>query len=223
MGVLVNADGFDAMRKAMVESQLRPSGVNDPRVIAAMAVVPREAFLPRERRLLAYNDRPLGLGDGREMNSPTVTGRLLTELQLASDDRVLLIGAGGGYAAALLSLLAAEVVALEVDSRLASLARDGLAAAGYDGPDIVEGLLAEGYSAGAPYDAILVDGAVERVPDALVDQLVDGGRLAAVLLENGVGRLIIGRKAGTGFGFTAFEDGDAPHLPGFATAKTFAF
>jgi protein-L-isoaspartate(D-aspartate) O-methyltransferase len=209
---------FEAMRRAMVESQLRTTGVNDPRVIAAMAAVPRERFVPEARRALAYMDRPVALGGGRELNLPEATGRLLTAAQVARRDRVLLVGAATGYTAALLRELAGHVVALEEDARLAAVARGLL-----QGVELVEGPLHLGWSAGAPYDLVFVDGRIEHVPDALVDQLAEGGRLAAAVHEKGATRLGLGRKAGVGFGMDLFADCEASPLPGFAKPKTFVF
>lgn len=213
---------YDEMRRLMVASQLRPSGVNDVRVIAAMARVPRERFVPPERAGVAYSDRPVPLIAGREMNPPTITGRLLTELQLTGDERVLLIGAATGYAAALLAQLAGETVAVEENAELAAAAREGLGDAAA-AVRLVESRLAAGHAEGAPYDAILIDGVVERIPNTLIAQLADGGRLAAGLIEGGVCRLVIGRKSGGGFGVSSFGEGDAVALPGFARAPAFSF
>lgn len=212
--------GFGLARKAMVESQLRPSGVNDPRVVAAMATVPREAFVPTDRVSSAYSDRPIPLGGGREMNPPVITARLLTELRIQPSDRVLLIGLASGYTAALLTRLVADLVAVEENARLFALANAEL---GETGATLVEAPLAGGHEAGAPYDIILVDGAVQEIPDTLIAQLADGGRLATGLVVGGVGRLVVGRKAGSGFGVAAFEDGEAVRLPGFGKAMAFTF
>lgn len=212
---------FEAMRRAMVESQLRTTGVNDPRVVAAMAAVPRERFVPEDRRALAYMDRPVTLGGGRELNLPEATGRLLTAAQLTAHDRVLLVGAATGYAAALLDRLAGSVVALESDPALVAVARDALADAGK--VELVEGPLAEGWPAGAPYDVIFIDGLIERIPDTLVTQLADNGRLACALLDRGMSRLALGRRSGDSFGVDLFADCEAVALPGFAQPKTFTF
>lgn len=211
---------FEAMRRAMVESQLRTTGVNDPRVVAAMAAVPREAFVPAERRALAYMDRPVALGAGRELNLPEATGLLLTAAAVTPRDRVLLIGAATGYTAALLGRLAGNVVALEESAALAATARQALAGSPID---LVEGPLAQGWSDGAPYDLIVVDGLIEQVPDALIDQLADGGRLACAVLDRGASRLAIGRKSPGGFGLDLFADCAATPLPGFARPKSFVF
>lgn len=216
---------FDGARRIMVASQLRPSGVDDVRVIAAMALVPREAFVPASRAGVCYSDRPVPLTATREMNPPVITGRLLTELRLQPSDRVLLIGAAGGYAAALLSRLVYETVAVEEDAELAAGARRALS--GLDNVTLVEGRLASGHADAAPYDVVLIDGAVGRVPNTIVAQLADGGRLAAGLIDGDVRglvtRLVTGRKVGAGFGTFAFADGDAVRLPGFARAPAFQF
>lgn len=211
---------FDMMRRAMVESQLRTTGVNDPRVVAAMAAVPRERFVPDDRRTLAYMDRPVALGHGRELNLPEATGLLLTAAAPTRQDKVLLVGAATGYTAALLVELAGHVVALEQQAELVSTARDALAGSKVE---VAEGPLAQGWSAGAPYDVIIVDGAVEHVPDALLAQLKEGGRLALAIHDKGATRLALGRKSGGGFGLDMFADCEAAALPGFARPKSFVF
>lgn len=211
---------FDAMRRAMVESQLRPTGVSDPRVVAAMAMVPRERFVPADRRALAYMDRPVALGGGRELNLPEATGRLLTAAAIQPSDRTLVVGAATGYTAAVVAEISLQVIALEEDKGLIQVARHALAGSGVE---LVEGPLSEGWAAGAPYDLIVIDGRVERVPDALVDQLLDGGRLVCATSEKGATRLALGRKSGGGFGLDLFADCEAVTLPGFAKPKTFVF
>jgi protein-L-isoaspartate(D-aspartate) O-methyltransferase len=147
-------------------------------------------------------------------------GRLLTEAAPKPGERVLVVAAATGYAAAVMARLAGPVTALEEEGALAAEARANLAGTGVG---LVEGPLASGWADGAPYDLILIDGAVEGVPEALVGQLADGGRLATGLLENGVTRLAIGRRAGEGFGMAAFADAAAAILPGFAKPRAFKF
>jgi protein-L-isoaspartate(D-aspartate) O-methyltransferase len=212
---------FEAMRRAMVESQLRTTGVNDPRVVAAMGAVPRERFVPGERASTAYAELLLPLGNDRALNPPLALGRLLTEVQPQADEKVLLIGAATGYAAAVLAKLAGSVVALEEDKDLLATAKAALA--GVDNVTLVAGPLAKGHKARAPYDVILFDGAVEIVPDAIVDQLVDGGRLATAIVDQGVTRLATGRRVGAAFGLVPFADVAAAILPGFAKPRTFSF
>ncbi|QNQ11410.1 protein-L-isoaspartate O-methyltransferase family protein [Sphingomonas alpina] len=217
----IDSDRFTAMRHAMVASQLRTNAVSDPRVVAAMARVPREAFLPAEAQALAYRDTALPLGQGRFQNVPIATGRLLTEAYLLPADKVLLIGAAGGYTAAVLAELVTSVVAVESDAALAALAREALV--GTAGVTLVEGPLETGHAAGAPYDVLMVDGAVEQLPDSLVAQLRDGGRVVAGIADRGVTRLTSGRKSEGGFALLDFADIDCVPLPGFARAKTFTF
>jgi protein-L-isoaspartate(D-aspartate) O-methyltransferase len=218
---VVTEQNFDAMRQAMVASQLRTSAVNDARVIAAMAAVPRERFVPADRRAVAYIDRTVPLGDGRVMNTPLSTGLLLTQAGVRPDDKVLLVGAATGYTAALLARLAGSVVALESDPALAATARETLK--DVPGISLVDGPLADGVADRAPYDLILIDGVVETVPPALIDQLADNGRLATGLIEGSVMRLAIGRRAGAGFGLNAFADADSAILPGFEKPRAFSF
>lgn len=212
---------FQAMRRAMVESQLRPSGVNDPQVVAAMATTPREWFVPPARATLAYTDRPVPLGGARFLNPPLITGRLITEAEVAPGDRVLVVGAATGYAAALLAEMGASVVALESDASLVEQARAALAGRPIE---IVEDALAAGHPGGAPYDIILIDGAVEEMADALVEQLAPNGRIACARADDGVTRMAIGRKGtGGGFALQSFADAEAVVLPGFERERGFVF
>ena len=217
----VEAGRFAAMRHAMVASQLRTNAVNDPRVIEAMARTPREDFLPAEHRAIAYRDTLLPLGEGRHHNSPLAIGRLLTEAAIVPQDRVLLIGAAGGYAAALLAGLAGSVVALEEDESLLAVARPALG--GLANVEVATGALNQGWAAGAPYDLILIDGAVEQVPDAIVEQLRPGGRLVTGIVDRGVTRLALGRRSEGGFGLADFQDIECAVLPGFVRLRTFQF
>ena len=215
------ANRFEAMRHAMVASQLRTNAVNDPRVVEAMARVAREDFLPEAHRAIAYRDTLLPLAGGRRHNSPLVIGRLLTAAEIRPTDKVLLIGAAGGYAAALLASLARTVVAVEEEPSLAALARTALAA--YANIEPVEAPLAAGYPAEAPYDLLVVDGAVEELPVALVEQLAPGGRAVAGVVDRGVTRLAMGRRTEGGFGLTDFADIECAVLPGFERLRTFQF
>lgn len=223
MTILTSTDAmsFDTMRHAMVASQLRPNAVTDQRVVAAMATVRREDFLPAALRGLAYRDTSIALGGGRAVNMPLATARLLNEAELLATDRVLLIGAACGYTAAVLATFVASVVAVESDATLAATARGALAA--HDNVELIEGPLDQGHAAGAPYDVLIVDGAIESVPDVLVNQIKPGGRIAAGIVERGVTRLATGRKSDGGFGLKAFIDSDCVVLPGFAAPKSFRF
>ena len=211
---------FEQMRRAMVASQLRTTGVNDPRVVSAMGAVPRERFVPDDRVPVAYADALVPLTAERELNSPMALGRLLTEARLLGHEHALVIGAATGYAAAVVARLAKSVVALEEEPELIAFARNAL-----DGTqvELVEGPLNQGWAARAPYDFVLIDGAVEFVPQAIIDQVADGGQLAAALLDQGVPRLSVGRVIGGAFGAVAYSDAAAPVLPGFLKPRGFSF
>ena len=207
---------YAAARAAMVESQLRPQGVTDARVVLAMGGIEREAFLPPEMQPLAYVDRAVAIGDGRFMSPPAVLGQLLTQMMPEPGQRALVVGAGTGYSAAVLDRIGLNVTALECSAELARQVRKhGLA--------VVEGPLEAGHRKGAPYDQILIDGAVEFIPDAIIDQLADGARLGAVMVDRGITRLIVGRKSGGAFGYLSVGDAGVPVLPGFIRPKAFTF
>jgi protein-L-isoaspartate(D-aspartate) O-methyltransferase len=212
---------FPAMRRAMVDSQLRTNAVSDPRVTAVIESVAREAFVPADRQAMAYIDRAVPLAGGRSLNPPLVTARLIVEAGIEADDKVLIVGAASGYAAAIVAGLAAHVVALESDATLCAEAKAQLKA--LKNVSVVSGDLAKGHTKGAPYDVILVDGAIEHVPDALVRQLADKGRLAAAVTQDGVSRLCVGYKSGESFGFNPVMDADAVALPGFEQPRGFSF
>jgi protein-L-isoaspartate(D-aspartate) O-methyltransferase len=207
---------FSLARRAMVDSQLRPEAVTDRGVLAAMATVERERFVPESARALAYFDRPLRLSDDRAMMPPAALGRLLSELAPRGGERALVVGSGTGYAAALLKAIGLDVVGLESDETLAKSAREA-------GIDTVVGDLAAGWAKGAPYDIILLDGAVEEVPAALCKQLVPGGRLAGAIVDRGVTRLVVGRVAGGSLGLRSLADADVAVLPGFSRPRAFTF
>jgi protein-L-isoaspartate(D-aspartate) O-methyltransferase len=207
---------FAAAREAMVESQLRPQGVTDPAVLAAMGTIERERFLPSHTRPLAYVDRAVAIGDGRFIVPPAVLGQLLTQMKAEPGHRALVVGAGTGYSAAVLAAMGLKVTALESDPKLAAAARE-------QGVKVIEGSLEVGLSDAAPYEQILIDGAVEQIPDAIVEQLADGGRLGTAIVDRGITRLVVGRKAGGAFGYLSIGDAGVPVLPGFSRPKAFTF
>ena len=155
---------YTLARQAMVDSQLRPQGVNDPAVIEAMSSVPREQFVPEELKPLAYVDRAIPLGEGRAMAPAAVLGLLLTALAPERGERALVVGGGTGYAAAILKTMGVEAISVESSATLAGIARAR-------GLEVIEGPLEDGYGQGAPFDFVLIDGAVEIIPDALVEQI----------------------------------------------------
>ena len=204
---------FAAAREALVESQLRPQGVTDPAVLAAMGRISREEFLPSHTRPLAYVDRAVSIGEGRFIPAPAVLGQLLTQMMPEVGQHALVVGAGTGYSAAAMGL---EVTAVESSPELLATARELKV-------KLVEGPLEAGWAGEAPYDQILIDGAVEQIPDAIIDQLADGGRLGAAIVDRGIGRLIVGRKSGGAFGYLSIGDAGVPVLPGFSRPKAFTF
>ncbi|MGE7206763.1 protein-L-isoaspartate O-methyltransferase family protein [Sphingomonas sp. NPDC019816] len=215
------SSNFDAMRHAMVASQLRTTAVSDQRVVAQMARVPREAFVPEALRPVAYRDGTIDLGQGRAVNLPMATGRLLTEAYLEANDRVLLIGAATGYTAALLAGIVAEVVAVEDNADLLAAARTALA--GEAKVKLVDAPLTAGNPADAPYDVLVIDGAVEEIPAALIEQVRVGGRIVTGLVDKGVTRLASGRRTEGGHGVRPFADAECTILPGFARPRAFQF
>ena len=212
---------YSAMRAAMVASQLRTNNVSDPRVVAAFEAVARERFVPVERRALAYVDVQVPLGAGRALNPAMATARLLTEAMLSPVDKLLLIGAATGYAAAVAAELVGSVTAVEEDAHLFAQAQQNLA--GDARIALVCGPLAAGCPAGAAYDVIVIDGAVEAVDARIIAQLADGGRLLTGLDDAGITRLASGRRIGNACPLIAFADVETVRLPGFARPKSFAF
>ena len=217
----MSEQNFRAMRRAMVESQLRTNDVNDLEIIEAILAEPREDYLPEERRSAAYIDRAVPLGEGRALNPPLATARLIVEAAPRPGDKVLLIGAATGYAAALLARLGCAVVAIEEQAEFAARAKALLA--DRDNVEIQTGALAAGAPGKAPYDLLFIDGAVEELPEALIDQLKVGGRAVFARAERGVTRLCVGTRTAGGFGARAFVDSEAVTLPGFARPKSFTF
>ena len=212
---------FRAMRRAMVESQLRTNDVNDPEIIEAILAEPREDYVPAARRDAAYIDRAVPLTAGRALNPPLATARLLVAAAPQPGEHVLLVGAATGYAAALLARLGCDVVAVEEDADLIAHAKGQLG--DWAGVRFETGVLAKGAKTGAPYDLLFIDGAIEDVPDALIEQIKPGGRAVFARAENGVTRLCIGTRTTGGFGARVLVDSEAGVLPGFAKPKSFTF
>ena len=214
---------FAVARRNMVDCQIKPNRVIDPRVLAAMGIVPREAFVARNLRGVAYLDEPLPVGNGRFLLTPMVLARLLQNAEIRPTDVVLLIGCGTGYGAAIVSRLAATVVGLESEANLADSAAATLAAQGCDSVVVERGALNQGCAKHAPYDVILVEGQIEFLPDALLDQLSEGGRLIAVLRAQGVSEATLWVKHHGRTGRRALFDATAPALPGFERVPGFVF
>ncbi len=209
---------FAAARHNMVESQVRPNGITDHRIIDAMAEVKREDFVPAARKTIAYLDEDVLLKDGRYLIEPMAFARMIHLALIKPTDRVLVVGAGTGYGAKIISMLAKSVVALESDPELAGLAREFLA--GIDRVAIVEGTFAEGHPAGAPYDVIIVEGRIAAVPESLFAQLANEGRIVAAVGNTDVSKMQISTVTdGHHSSRSAFDVSIAP-LPGFPVEKT---
>lgn len=214
---------FAAARHNMVESQIRTNKVTDPTVIGAFAALPRERFVPEGLRGVAYVDEDIELTRGRFLMEPMVLARLLQIAAAKPDDIALDVGCGSGYASAALSRLCSAVVALESDRGLAARATALLTELDINNVVVVEGPLTSGYSRQAPYGVILVNGAVERVPQTLFDQLGDGGRLVTVQIEGGVGRGTLFLKSAGIVSRRRVFDAATPVLPGFRAEPHFVF
>jgi protein-L-isoaspartate(D-aspartate) O-methyltransferase len=208
---------FAAARHNMVESQVRPNGITDHRIIDAMAQVKREDFVPEGGKAIAYLDEDVELKNGRYLIEPMAFARMIHLALIKPTDRVLVVGAGTGYGARVISLLAKSVVALESDPELAGLARGFLA--GDAGVEVVEGSLAEGYPAGAPYDVIIVEGRIAAVPQGLFDQLANEGRIVAAVGNTDVSKMQIATLADGHRSSRAAFDVSIAALPGFAAEK----
>ncbi|HXF87887.1 MAG TPA: protein-L-isoaspartate O-methyltransferase [Xanthobacteraceae bacterium] len=218
---------FAAMRRAMIDGQVRTGNVTDLRVIAAMLDLPRERFVSPDKAELAYVDLDLSVGGSgrpaRWLLKPMVLARLLQAAQVREGDRVLDIGAATGYSSAVLGRLAGSVVALEEDPDLAQAAKRTLAELGLGNVTVVNGPLRVGWPKGGPYDLILLEGATEIVPHHLQAQLKEGGRLLCVLRRGAAGRAMLYRvQAGELSGWPVF-DAMAPVLPGFEQVPEFVF
>ena len=217
---------FAQARRMMVDGQIRTSDVTDLRLLAAFDEVPRERFVPPHRQALAYLDLdvPLeGAGGARRLLKPMVLAKLIQAADVRAGDRVLDVACGTGYSSAILARLAAAVIALEEDAALADAAVATLAAVGADNAKVVGGPLSAGWPRAAPYDVILLNGSAEIVPQALLDQLADGGRLVGVVGRAPIGKGTVYRRSGAHVSAHPEFDAVAPLLPGFAKPPAFVF
>ena len=216
---------FTTARRNMIDGQLRPGEVTDPAILDAMAALPRERFVPKALRGAAYCDEDIPLGDGRFLMKPLVLARLLTMAEPTPGDVALVVGCASGYDAAILARLVATVVAVECDPRLAGDADAALSELGVDNAAVVEGPLAEGWAAQAPYDVILFSGAARQVPQAILDQLGHGGRLVTVIRtsEFAPGRAELLLRGDGSVSRRIMYDAMVHMLPGLAPAPEFVF
>ncbi len=212
-----------AARLNMVESQVRPNGITDRRIIAAIERVPRETFVPESRRAVAYMDEDVPLEPADKASGPRALievmafARMLQHAAIRPTDKVLVVGAGTGYGAAVIAMLARQTVALECDAGLAAAARANLAGAA--GVSLVEGALEAGVAGEQPFDVILVEGRVEEVPQGWLDQLADGGRLIAVVGEADMAKACIYTRSGAAIAVRPVFDASVAALPGLRKKK----
>lgn len=210
-------------RKNMVESQVRTSDVTDRRITSAMARLPRERFVLPSEAAVAYSDEAVAIGPGRAMAAPRVTAKLIQLLDVHESDNVLVVGAGRGYSSAILAAMADRVFALETSEAQAALIGSLAKALEIQKLTPVSGPLSAGWSQDGPYNGILIDGAVETVPQAILDQLKDGGRLIAIEYSGPRSSAVVIERSGKVFSKRSAFDASAPALPGFEQPAAFSF
>lgn len=208
-------------RQHMVDSQIRTNKVTDERLIEAIRTLPRERFVPDKVKARAYLDDDIEIAPNRYLMEPMVTARLIQAAAPKAEDMALVVGAGAGYAAGLLSRLVNTVVALEADGELAQRATAAMTDLAIDNALVMDGPLTAGCTKHAPYNIIYLDGAVEQVPPALLAQLADGGRMVGVTSDRGVGRATLWIKSGEAVSHRVLFDANVARLPGFAAPAHF--
>lgn len=219
------AELFAEARRQMVLTQLRPNKVIDEQLIAAMAGVPREDFVPQAYRGVAYMDEDVSVAPGRCLMEPMVLARLLQEAEIEPTDAVLVVGAATGYDAAVIARLAGSVTGIDSDAALVSQASKTLQAMQIANATVTENSLKDGVAGKGPFDVILIAGAVPEVPAALLQQLADGGCLIGVVRSAGapIGQAVLIKRAGNLFPQRILFDAGTPVLPGFEAMTGFVF
>lgn len=214
---------FAAARRTMVDCQVRTFDVTDLSVIAAFDATPREIYVPADAQAMAYADVATPLGGGRVMLPPLVVARMLQAFGPLKGLKVLEIGSGAGYVSALLARLGAQVTAVEAEEELVNAARANLASDGIDGVTVVHGALNAGHAANAPYDAILINGGYQLLPEALLVQLADAGAVVGIAATDNANRMVITRRHAGVDSQAVIVNAWAPVLPGFEKATGFTF
>jgi protein-L-isoaspartate(D-aspartate) O-methyltransferase len=213
-------------RRHMVDSQILPNKVTDPRIIDAMENLPRESFVPEDRKGVAYVDEAIPVGNGRHLMEPMIVARLLQIAEPGEDDVALVVGSSTGYTAAVLAKMTSTVVVVESDAELVAEASSTLSELGIDNVAVMEGPLSEGYPKQAPYDLIIFDGAVAEVPQSIQAQLAEGGRLVAVvggLSQGMLGSVVVMSNFHGALSARAVFEAGTPPLPGFTGEQAFSF
>ncbi|MBM3530650.1 MAG: protein-L-isoaspartate O-methyltransferase [Alphaproteobacteria bacterium] len=218
---------FAAARRMMVDGQVRTADVTDRRLLGAMLELPRERFFPEDKASLAYLDLDANVSEpgraARHLLKPMVLAKLIQAAEVGEGDRVLDLGCASGYSTAVLARLAAHVVGLEQDEALVRQASLALSGLGIGNAKVVAGPLDRGWPAAGPYDAIVLQGATENVPSALLSQLKDGGRLVCVLGRGAGAKAMLYRRIEGELSGRPIFDAAAPLLPGFARVPAFVF
>lgn len=220
---------FATARANMVESQVRPNEVTDPRILDAMLAIPRELFVPPSARAIAYMDEEIvfetmsQMAGHRYMLAPMTLAKMVNEAAVLPGDLVLDVGCTTGYSSVLLGRLAEAVVGLECDKGLAETAGRNVVELEADNVAIVTGDLAQGYPEEGPFDVIVLQGSVPQVPNTLLAQLKEGGRLVAIIGDRDVGEVCVYRNITGHIGRVSVFDAAAPPLPGFEVAAEFIF
>lgn len=212
---------YAARRTMMVDTQVRPSDVTKFPIIEAMLNVPREAFVPDTKREAAYMGENVDLGDGRVVLDPRTLSKMLDALDIQPDEMVLDLGCGLGYSSAVIARLADAVIAVEESEDRANEAQTLLAEKGADNVAVIAGDLAEGAAKHGPYDVITIQGAVEHIPDTLLDQLKDGGRISAIFSDGALGMVRIGYKIDGQVNWRFAFNAGAPVIKGFEKSRAF--
>lgn len=212
---------FAARRTMMVDTQVRPSDVTKFPIIDAMLSVPREVFVPREQAEAAYISENVPIAPGRVVLEPRTLGKLLDALNITGTELVLDIGAGYGYSSAVVARMAEAVIAVEEEESIASEAQTILSEQGADNVVLHTGPLTDGAPQHGPYDVIMIQGGVEQVPDALIAQLKEGGRIGCVFMEGALGVVRIGYKIDGDVTWRFAFNASAPVVPGFAKQAVF--
>lgn len=214
---------FAAAREAMVDCQVRPSDVTRYPIIKAMLEVPRETFVPEAMRSVAYLGEHVPLGPRRVVLDPRVFAKMLDAMAIGPADLVLDVGCGLGYSSAVIASMAEAVIGLEEDPAMAAEAAASLSAMGADNVAVEHAAHTDGVPAHGPYDAIIIEGGIERLPEALAGQLKAGGRIIAIFMEGASGQARIGRLSEHGLMWRRCFDASAPVLPGFEMEEAFEF
>ncbi len=221
-------DFYASARFNMVESQLRPNRVIDAKLLDIMGCLPREAFVPADQKSFAYADNDISVGYGRKMMSPMVLARMIMALALKDNDRVLDIGPATGYSSAVLNDLCGEVIALESDAALTRQLQQNKIDFELENTRLVQGNLSDGHAPASPYNAIIIEGAAQWIPEKITNQLAEGGRMVCVVYPEGdvygkIGQARLYTRQSRGIVEQQLFDASAPLLPGFVTRPKFVF